>query len=96
MTTRRIATRALLAFELLLAGFAAVVAIVMLVSLTRSGSDAWDTEWSWFALVVAAITFLCFGIAALGLMTSWRFRWWLQAVPVLALLAGIGVFVFAV
>lgn len=96
MTTRRIATLTLLAFELLVAGFAVVVAIVMLVSLNRSGSDAWDTEWSWFTLVVAAIAFLSFGIAALGLVTSWRFRWWLQAVPVVALVAGILLFVFAV
>jgi hypothetical protein len=96
MTTRRIATLALLVFELLVAGFAAVVAIVMFVSLNRSGSDAWDNEWSWFTLVVAAITFVSFGIAALGLMTSWRFRWWLQAVPVVALVAGVVLFVFAV
>ena len=96
MTSRRLATLALLSFELLVAGFAAVVAIVMLVSLNRSASDAWDKEWSSFTLAVSGITFVSFGIAALGLVTSWRFRWWLQAVPIFALVAGTLVFVLAV
>jgi len=96
MTSRRLATLALLSFELLAAGFAAVLAIVMLVSLNRSDSDAWDREWSSFTLAVAGIACLSFGIPGLGLLTSWRFRWWLQAVPIVVLVAGAVLFVLAV
>lgn len=96
MTSRRLATLALLAFELLVTGFAAVLAAVMLFSLYRSALDAYDKEWTSFTLVVAGVTFVSFGIAALGLAISWRFKWWLQAVPLAALVAGILFFLFAV
>jgi hypothetical protein len=38
----------------------------------------------------------CFGIAPVGLATSWRYKWRLQAIPICALMAGILICVLAV
>jgi cell division protein FtsW (lipid II flippase) len=93
---RRAATLALLVLEALIAAASAVLAIAMLGAFDRSASDAYDYEWSMFTLAVASTAFVCFGIAAAGLATSWRYKWWLQAVPICALVAGILIFVLAV
>lgn len=91
----RSATLVLAGIEIAVALFSLLAVIMAVASLFRDPTHPHDGEWMPLLLIVFLPVGLVFGAAGVTLVTSWRFRWWFQFVPVLAILAVVVFLVFA-
>jgi hypothetical protein len=95
LSLRRVAKSVLFATELAIAILGVLLTSMAISDFRTVSTDPHHGEWSTLILAVGLALAIPFGTAALSLATSWKYKWWLQLLPIGSALAVVLFFLFA-